>query len=888
MSEEAAFANLKFQLRGKSLEEAAAFIGEAAVLYMLTEEQIEELWDCVGKYIPDPNKEYTSVDEEFIGEINTDVNGKFIDDFFKYPIYEKDGDIEKSQSKEIVEDGYYYFLRPFPVESVYVLEIYRRNDTYSDLEKTIESSESLLDDPDILNYKDKRAEIFSKKDKQGKSFNDYVEIYDELKNRWLNNFRDADEESKLITQNNTKAYGDYLIVKNDVDKNYTAAEKEAARQKYYNIAREFKNKVAALKLDIVGDYYSYYGVLLTDTENLVPNRNEKAVETAKTTYEKNYDSFTDDVNTFSNYIGTSGGLDVKNLLLASMSFKEPLRKVRRLDEKFRTSKISYDDTLGEYNTAKEKIKKFGASAKDKKFLAYKLLNRNKDNPDGYGLYRDVKDLGNGEFKITINSTFGEKVHEWFTYKVDNKVMYPKWETPDRYFISYEKLESGAPVFHISCCKSGTFSDTEDILKYYYKGNNSSPLIGDVFNSYGPDGCLSLKRYQTTFNYLVESKTYRTITTNSRGKGIDVVRYGLFDAKKPYPIKIEDTVHQITRGEYNNLTKREQLEYHKIGDPTIDVDVQQITSVMNQITPLITTLGPVAQVMGALDPIMPVLENVKQTTETVQKLLETTKGQIEKIASLPIVGVVADPLLSIIEIMTKTAGIIVQFYVENYVLIKKIRDTKEKFKKENIKQKLKEIRETLEAHYDKLKEKVSQLRKSITRKDMEDNDKKKMDIISPTTEKTKPDDGASYGAELDLKAFIPEIPKEILDKINEIKDTIKKFEELIDTIDELCNMGDEIDEAMTKISEIKALVTCTPAMEPIVESIRQAALQAAEDANKQIEDYMLEQENLEKEFRKKKDSAIAYEKGVRTIVNVPLPEIVDTETVKARAKPKVEG
>lgn len=877
------------QLKTMSSEQGAELINSLVMSGELTSEQALPLIDIAYQYKPVPGKEYTSQDEEFIGEITSDVNGKFENgNSFVDPIYEKDGDIDRSESDEDVVDGHYYFLRPFPVEGAYVLEIYRRNDDYAYNKDLIESLKKDLNDPDVTNYTEKRNELYTKKDaKDNKSLNEWIDQLIESKNTIINQLTTYDYENKVTIDNNLDAYTEWQEVEKDESK--TEDQKAAAKATYHSAVNTYRQKIRDLELDLVGAYNAYYNVLLTDVEHLVPNKNEEQVEAAKTEYNTYNEKFLKAYLQLVNYTITAPELEqnVTTLKKSSTNVQSGLKSVKRLDEKFRKSKIDYDDKQVQYNEAVIQLKQYGPNAKDKKFLAYKILNRNKDNPDSYGLYREVTDIGDGCYTVSIKRASTDEVLS--KHKVDNKIMYPGWETPDRYFITFEKLESGTPMFHVSCGKSGFFSDTEGILTYSYKGNNSSPTIGNVFNNYDSDGCLSIKRYRTTFKFLNEEKVYRTTTTNSRGKGIDAIRYGLFDARKPYPIKEEEKVEQITRKQYNELTAKEKVKYHKIGAASMDVDMQKIMEVMDQVKPLVNSLMPITQVMGSLQPLIGALDSAKSLLDTVKSLLQTVQSAIDTIAGLPIVGVVASPLKGILDIIKSLAGAVVIMYTKNYALLQRIRDIKDQLDPDNIKAKIKEITETLDAHYNNLIEKINKKKQLAEKSTLEENDKKKMDVISPTDETTKArGSGESMFANFNASALIPEIPQEVLDQIQKVKSSIDQLNSIVDTISTIKDMGDQVDEAMTTISNVKGILTGTPPMEMIVENIRKEALADIQNATKEIEKYDKEQKDLADKAKAMKESSLAYEKTTSVTVNLPLEEVVDEQTVKERAKPKVEG
>lgn len=860
--------------------------------------------DTEQHYVVDPSEEYTKPEEEIIGEITSNINGQYVNGVYQAPPYEKSGDFDKEDSSDIVTDGYYYFLRPFPVEGAYVLEIYRRNDESKVAEEKVKTLGKDLEDKQktITNYETDRKNITDKKDsKKNWNLAEWVSNFNSAVSTIINFINTAKDEDELLgylntvyTRNCIDEYIKYETVLNN--ETASQAQIEAAWNLYKSKVDEFIRKVNAFELDISSAYATYYNTILTGTDHMTPNRNEAAVTTATT----NYDNFVKKYITDSLQLLTiaTGSFDedgepaeyaASELVMSSSSTVQSLfNALKRVDSKFRTSKIEYDDCSAEYNQAKAAAGAFDPNAKDKKFLAYKILNRNPEYPDDQGLYRNVVDVGSGLFNVEIKNAKTGMTES--THIIDNSEMYPKWETPDRYFILFEKLETGTPVFTVSCGKGGTFSDTEGILTYTYRGNNSSPTLGDEFNLYdGSDGCNSIKRYRTSFKFFNSTKTYRTTTTNSKAKGSDSIRYNLFDARKPYPVTETKEVEQITRAKYKSLEKKEQIKYHKIGAPTMDVDMQKIMEAMNQVKPAVSSLMPITQVMGSLQPLIGALQSAKSMLDTVKTLLQTVQSAIDTIAGLPIVGVVAAPLKGILDIIKNLAGAIVTMYMKNYALLQRIRDIKDKLDPQKIKAQLDEITETIDAHLDAINEKQKARKKLAENGTLEDLDKKKMSVASPNKEGDMAQgSGAGLFADFNAKALIPEMPKEIMDQINQVKSTVDQLKSVVDTVDQIKTMGDQVDQAMTTISQVKGILTGTPPMEMIMENVRKQALADIHSSIKAMEAYDKKQKELAEEAKKQKDESIAYETVVTHEVEKPFEEAIDEETIKDRAKPKVEG
>ena len=208
---------------------------------------------------------------------------------------------------------------------------------------------------------------------------------------------------------------------------------------------------------------------------------------------------------------------------------------------------------------------------------------------------------------------------------------------------------------------------------------------------------------------------------------------------------------------------------------------------------------------------------------------------------------------------------------------------------NIKKQLKEVREVIDANLDAIKaarEKAKALKKNGS---LEDIDKKKMDVESPIKENDlAKGSGAGLFADFNAKALIPAIPDEILDQIEQIKNTINSFESLADTVDTLKELGDSVDQAMTTISTVKAVLTGTPPLEMIMDNIRTAALPQLDAASLQISKFDEKQKALADAARAAKENSLKYEIKETVPIETPFPEAIDEQTIKSRTNPKVEG
>ncbi len=840
--------------------------------------------------------EYTSVDEEVYGEFVKDINGAIdTDGKYKFPIYEKSGDFDKANSDLTVIDGYYYYLRPFPVEGVYVLEIYRRNDEYKELEAQIANYKEIFEQGGDLesNYVSNRNNIVNKKDVRGKTLLEWNSQFLSSKDYLIEHLTNSSSYLDSVDKsNNLDAFNEMQDVLND--EKSTQTQKDAARKKYNDAVNEYHNKLLNLKtkLDLYSNYLSLYNVLFTDTKHVTPNTDTAIVEKKKQEYKQFESEFKDDclylTKCSSPLIWVA---ELKNESPDKLTdfngsrsnVQSGVSNLYDVDTKFYDQKTSYEKERPKYEEAKKKIEKYGASSKDKKFLAYKFINRKESLADLYGLYRNVTVDGNS-YSLEVVSK--DKKHKHNLGVVNNKQYDKNWFVPNRYFIGFTKLATGTPVFTISSCDDDI---ANTVLKYEYRGNNSAPTIVDTKSNYDEDGCDSIKRFRTTFKFFSETKSYRTTTVDSKGSLQDSVRYNLFDAVEPYPVVDRVEVKQITKKQWQDLPAKERLKYHKIGTPTMDERLQEVLGALEEVKPLVASLMPVQQVMGSLQPFVGVLESAQSTVDTVKTTIGTVKSTIDSIASMPIVGVVASPLQDILNIITGLAAVIVQFYMQNYELIKKIRDIKETLDPKNIKKQLKEVREVIDANLDAIKaarEKAKALKKNGS---LEDIDKKKMDVESPIKENDlAKGSGAGLFADFNAKALIPAIPDEILDQIEQIKNTINSFESLADTVDTLKELGDSVDQAMTTISTVKAVLTGTPPLEMIMDNIRTAALPQLDAASLQISKFDEKQKALADAARAAKENSLKYEIKETVPIETPFPEAIDEQTIKSRTNPKVEG
>lgn len=838
--------------------------------------------------------EYTSVDEEVYGEIVKDINGSIgTDSKYKSPIYEKSGDFDKAQSDMTVIDGYYYYLRPFPVEGVYVLEIYRRNDEYKELEARIANYKDLFESEGEFEtkYVSNRNDILNKKDVRGKSLLEWNSQFLSSKNYLIDHLTASSSYLDSVDKsNNIDAFNEKQNVLND--EKSTQAQKDAAIKKYNDTITEYHNKLLNLKtkLDLYSNYLSLYNVLFTDTKHVVPNTDKAAVDNQTQQYKKFESEFKDDCLFLTKSaspliwvaeIGDEASGKLTDFSGSRSNVQSGVSNLYDVDTKFYYQKLEAEKERPKYEDAKKKLEKYGASSKDKKFLAYKFINRKEALADSYGLYREVGVNGDDYEISVISKEAKNKLGVIYNKRYDQA-----WKVPNRYFIGFTKLEVGTPVFTVSSCDDDI---ANTILKYEYRGNNSSPLIVDTKSSYDEEGCDSTKRFRTTFQFFSETKSYRTTTTDSKGSLQDSVRYNLFDAVEPYPVVDKVEVRQITKKQWQELPAKERIKYHKIGTPTMDERLQEIMGALEEAKPVIASLMPIQQIMGSLQPFVGVLESAQTTVDTVKQTIGTTKSVIDSIASMPIVGVVASPLKSILDIITGLAGVIVQFYMQNYALIQKIRDIKEAIDPENVKKKLNEIKDTIDANIDAIKaerEKIKALKKNGS---LEDIDEKKMNVESPIKESDlAKGSGAGLFADFNAKSLIPAIPDEILDQIEQMKTMIDSFSSLADTVETMKSIGDSVDQAMTTISTVKAVLTGTPPLEMIMDNIRTAAAPQIDAAMLQISDFDKEQIKLAEAAKATRDNALKYEIKEKVPIDTPFPEVIDEQTIKSRTSPKIEG
>lgn len=840
--------------------------------------------------------EYTSVNEEVYGEIVKDINGSLtVDGKYNSPIYEKSGDFDKANSDLTVIDGYYYYLRPFPVEGVYVLEIYRRNDEYKELEAQIANYKEIFEQSGEFetSYVSKRNDIVNKKDVRGKSLLEWNSQFLKSKDYLIEHLTSSSSYLDSVDKsNNLDAFNEKQEVLND--EKSTQAQKDAAIKKYNDVVVAYHNKLLNLKtkLDLYSNYLSLYNTLFTDTKHVEPNTDTAAVEKQKQVYKQFESEFKDDCLYLTKCsspliwvaeLSKESPDKLTDFNGARSNVQSGVSNLYDVDTKFYDQKTIYEKERPKYEEAKKKLEKYGASSKDKKFLAYKFINRKESLADSYELYRNVAVNGDS---YSLEVTSKNKQVKKSLGVVNNKRYDTTWVVPNRYFIGFTKLSTGTPVFTVSSCDDDI---SNVVLKYEYRGNNSAPTIVDTKSNYDEDGCDSVKRFRTTFKFFSETKSYRTTTTDSKGSLQDSVRYNLFDAVEPYPVVDRVEVKQITKKQWQELSAKERLKYHKIGTPTMDERMQEILGALEEVKPIVSSLMPIQQIMGSLQPFVGVLESTQSTVDTVKTTIGTVKSTIDSIASMPIVGVVASPLQSILEIITGLAAVIVSFYMQNYELIKKIRDIKEAIDPENIKKQLKEVKEVIDANLDAIKaarEKAKALKKNGS---LEDIDKKKMNVESPIKENDlAKGSGAGLFADFNAKALIPAIPDEILEQIEQIKTTIDSFSSLADTVTTLKELGDSVDQAMTTISTVKAVLTGTPPLEMIMDNIRTAAQPNLDAANLQISEFDKKQIALEEAARAARENALKYEIKETVPIETPFPEAIDEQTIKSRTSPKVEG
>ena len=810
-------------------------------------------------------------------EITDNINGTFnAEDEFVPPQYETEEDKDK--------DKYYYFLRPFPVEGQYVMEIFTRCDEREPLEKEISECRIKernlyvkISDFDSSFYKELN-QIYSKDDFwpfEGvssatlsgwylaiKNALQYVKVTypDKAVSALIEDFGSSLTPSdlefisgviqmdSLISENSQDDFHrvmNYLQTIRYDDEGFPiddSADKDRMKELFIKELEYFNTKCNFL-LKNTSDLYKY------DPHNMP----------------KEIPSGTD-TNILWRYDNVKNGRQILYSTLLSLTNK--------CDKKVKWE-IELKDLKKDIAAKEEDLSKYGS---DREFVAYKLLNRNPSLPDEHGLYRVIEyDKSNNWYFVYTKSIKYSSYLDLLI--VDNTELYEGYEHPDRYMIYFDKETF---EFTVYCNKDGMLFPKEGILTYKYKEGTSATL-GSEFNKYE---CHAIERYKTTFKYFNDVKVFRTKCVDANIKGELGVRYSLFDAKKPYPItetKVDSD--PISKEEWEKKPLKERLKYHEQGKASNDMNLQTIMEQMEKVKPLIGQLMPVTQVMGPLEPLMSTLESVKSTVNTLKSVVESFKSAVNTIASLPIVGVVASPFNMVLDMIFKVYEIITILYIKNYELIQKLKELKEKVKPEEIEKQITEIEETIEEKQKQMEEERAEKKKLEANGTMKDNDKTKMDIFSRITESTKiQGSGDSLMDNFNAKALLPAVPKEVMDAIDKVKETTKTIKETVETIKTMKEMGDSFDQAMSTITTISAAITGSPPMDVIIEQLKTTAESKVEQKyEKQIKELEEKHKELKKKANEKK-----YVITETVPVEVPLEQVVDPKEAQEAAIPKVEN
>ena len=169
--------------------------------------------------------------------------------------------------------------------------------------------------------------------------------------------------------------------------------------------------------------------------------------------------------------------------------------------------------------------------------------------------------------------------------------------------------------------------------------------------------------------------------------------------------------------------------------------------------------------------------------------------------------------------------------------------------------------------------------------MKENDKTKMNVFSSVTADSEVEGtGESVWDTFSANSLIPDIPQELLDKIQEAKTVIDSITTTVKTMDTLKNLGQTFDDAMNTISTVTAVLTGTPPMDMIIDKIRK---EAEAKIKEKMEEPLKEIERKAEELKKKANEK-KYVKTKMVPVDLPLSQVIDSKEAKEKAIPKVES
>lgn len=783
-------------------------------------------------------------------EIKDKINGYFEGSVYKEPVYETASDVEDKK--------YYYFLRPFPVEGQYILEIFTRCDETAEVQNNLNKARSDL--RDLLAKEDDLEKEYNnimngQWEKEGFSKDDPHTDEDYLQPRWW--YRELLTDYNYL-KNKIPSVGNYYIL--NFEEIFSTDPSEAA----------FVSGVLICD-NLIDDYDNVRTYILGSASESDKRR-------MKTSFEKEIAYFTNNTNSIVKESASLYILPTKADTKALQGFNGG-RSVAMTTVKNLLS--SLDSLIGMGDKVAEKkadvdfyIHQLESLDPDKEFIAYKLLNRNPNLPDEEGLYREIIETGNGTYELKVHGK-GSVLH---TLDVDNRLMYTNFETPDRYFIFFDKDKVNYTVY---CNRDGIFQDTEGILSYVYKEGTSCTL-GNEFNPYE---CESIGRYKTTFKYLRDEKVFRTKCVDSKVRGELGTRYSFFDAKKPYPMEKEEIEEEITKAEWEKLPPEQRKLYHKKGSATQNLDVNEILTQFDNIKPLLTSITPISQVLGPLEPLVGALKNVQSTADTINSTVGSFKSAVDSIASAPIVGVVAAPFKMLLNIVTGLAQVVLMLYIKNFELIQKVKDIKEQIDSGEIVNKLQDLQLFFDEKLKSLEELINSKKNLEVNSSMKENDKTKMNVFSSVTADSDVEGtGESAWDTFSANSLIPDIPQELLDNIQEAKTVIDSITTTVKTMDTLKDIGQAFDDAMNSISTVTAVLTGTPPMEMIIEKIRtEAKAKIKEKMEEPLKEIEKKAEELKKKANEKK-----YVKTKTVPVDLPLSQVIDSKEAKEKAIPKVES
>lgn len=773
-------------------------------------------------------------------EIKNNINGYYKDGVYVPAEYETDEDVAQKK--------YYYFLRPFPVEGQYVLEIFNRND---DNAKLVEEIDSLTED---ISFIDERMERLEKR-------------HDEYMN------------PKMETD----------VTGAEVDVSLGANYRKSIAS--FNECLSYFNEKAGTSLSVIDIFSAYkerYSTLIDDTVS------EEIKEKTKEDFDVYLNGGTNSVgNEFDGFIE-----DCTNVLASARDYiskidkkadpgkyEVEMSKLEEFDEsssnyhefilkliKEDTEHFNYKEQKGQKLQKKKEAEiELGEKGQDKVFIAYKLLNRNADEPDENGFWREVlvSSESDGIYTLMVCDSQSKVVHE---LKVENKLIYKDYKVPNRYFISFQKTTK---EFTISCERTGLLS-SGSILTYVYK-NKGSANLGPEFNQYE---CESLKNFTITFDFDLENKIYRNLSVNKLSKK-NARRWSIFDARKPYPIDEEEVIEEITEDVWKQKPLKERVKYNVKGMSSTDSDMQEIFSKLEQVKPLLSSLMPISQLMEPLEPVMSTLETAKKTSEKVTKNIEKFKSAVDEINSTPIVNKAAAPFLMLFEILTQLIGLVVMFYIKNADIIHKIMEIKEKCDPDKVKKQIDEVKDLIAEKKKELEEKKKKRKEAEENGKLKEQDKKKMDTISSVTETTKVPQGTGDDLmnNINLKALVPEIPEELLKELDKIQKTLDSLKETADTVKTLKTIGDDVEDAYDTINASMMLISGTPMVGDLYKQWYSGMKSDIQDT---LYQYDLQQAEL-----KRKASEKIYVKKEKILVKVPLEQTIDEKEALAKAIPTIK-